>query len=136
VKALAANEPTVEITGRVEDVRTYLAKAEVVVVPLRVGGGTRIKIPEAMAMAKCVVSTTIGAEGLPFQNGREIRIADEPEEFANVVCELFGDATRRNSLGHTAREKVVREHGWNAVVDKVEEVLRQVISTKTEALAA
>ena len=77
LRAAAAAEPNVEVTGTVPDVRPYLAQAEAVVVPLRVGGGTRIKIPEAMAMGKAVLSTAIGAEGLPFQIGREICIADD-----------------------------------------------------------
>ena len=69
LRAIAARTPAVEITGWVPDVRPYLSQAEVVVVPLRIGGGTRIKIPEAMAMGKAVVSTSVGAEGLPVSPG-------------------------------------------------------------------
>src|SRR5438046_2770243 len=79
LRAIAARTPAVEITGWVPDVRPYLSQAEVVVVPLRIGGGTRIKIPEAMAMGKAVVSTPIGAEGLHFQDTGELGIVDLPD---------------------------------------------------------
>jgi glycosyltransferase involved in cell wall biosynthesis len=127
LRSLAARYPNVELTGRVDDVRTYLAEAEVVIVPLRVGGGTRIKIPEAMAMAKAVVSTTIGAEGLPFQAGRELSIADTPEEFAESVVTLLHDRSLRNSIAAAARKVVAEKYGWDAVVDKLEEVLHRVV---------
>jgi glycosyltransferase involved in cell wall biosynthesis len=126
--AIAARYPNVELTGRVSDVRPYLAEAEVVIVPLRVGGGTRIKIPEAMAMAKAVVSTSIGAEGLPFRNGREICIADAPEAFAESVIALLHDRPFRNTVAAAARKVVVEKHGWDSVVDKVEESLYALVS--------
>src|SRR5215471_5987689 len=128
LRAMARNVPGVEITGWVPDVRPYLAGAEVVVVPLRVGGGTRIKIPEAMAMAKAVVSTPIGAEGLPFQDWREIRIAQQPEQFARAVVDLLNNAALRDSLATEARDAVVRDHGWETVVAKVEQILEHVVS--------
>ena len=78
-------ESSIEVTGRVEDVRPYLGRAEVVIVPLRIGSGTRIKIFEAMAMAKPVVSTTIGAEGLPVTSGENVVLADTPEAFAELI---------------------------------------------------
>jgi sugar transferase (PEP-CTERM/EpsH1 system associated) len=127
LRAIAEKEASVEITGWVPDVRPYLAKAEVVVVPLRVGGGTRIKIPEAMAMAKAVVSTPIGAEGLPFQDGREIRIAEQPEQFALAVIELLKNTPLRNSIGAAARDEVATNHGWDAVVGRVEQILEGVV---------
>jgi sugar transferase (PEP-CTERM/EpsH1 system associated) len=133
---IAASEPGVEITGRVDDVRPYLAQASVVVVPLRIGGGTRIKIPEAMAMAKPVVSTRLGAEGLPLLPGREILLEDEPEGFALAIGSLLKDAARREAIGIAAREKVVRDHNWEVVALKVEQILKQVIArnAKHEAM--
>ena len=74
----------VEVTGRVDDVRPHIARGAVYVVPLRIGGGTRLKIFEAMAMGKAVVSTTVGAEGLPVTPGRDLVIADEPARFAHA----------------------------------------------------
>jgi len=136
LRAVAAADPAIEITGWLSDVRPHAARAEVVIVPLRVGGGTRIKIPEAMAMAKPVVSTTIGAEGLPFRDRQELRLADKPQDFAQAVCELLSSASLRRSMGAAARERVVSKHGWDAVVDRVEDVLQQVVWSGKRAIAA
>jgi polysaccharide biosynthesis protein PslH len=136
LRAIVEKEPGVEMTGWVPDVRPHLAKAEVVVVPLRIGGGTRIKIPEAMAMAKAVVSTPIGAEGLPFRDGREIRIAEQPEQFARAAIELLNNAPLRNSIARTARDEVVSRHGWEAVVARVEHILEHVLQQSKHASAA
>ena len=94
VRRLAA-EPGVEVTGRVDDVRPYLATSTVNVVPLRIGGGTRLKIFEAMAAGRAVVSTSIGAEGLPTENGRHLLLADDPTAFARSVVTLLRDAETR-----------------------------------------
>jgi sugar transferase (PEP-CTERM/EpsH1 system associated) len=136
LRAMVEEEPGVEVTGRVPDVRSYLAKAEVVVVPLRVGGGTRIKIPEAMAMAKAVVSTPIGAEGLPFSDGKQIRIAEQPEQFAQAVVELVNNASLRTSIACAARDEVVKHHGWEPVVARVQHILEHVIRQSKHASAA
>jgi polysaccharide biosynthesis protein PslH len=136
LRATAERVPGVELTGWVPDVRPHLGKAEVVVVPLRVGGGTRIKIPEAMAMAKAVVSTPIGAEGLPFQDGREIRIAGHSEQFARAVVDLLNNGTLRDSIATQARDAVVRNHGWETVVAKVEQILKHVVSQRACETAA
>src|SRR5262249_20204722 len=136
LRAVAEKMPGIEITGWVPDVRPYLARAEVVVVPLRVGGGTRIKIPEAMAMAKAVVSTPIGAEGLPFHNGREIQIAEGPEQFAAAVVELLNNIPLRKSIASAARNEVTNNHGWEAVVDRVERILERVVHQRKHSNAA
>src|SRR5207249_1859551 len=75
----------VTITGRVDDVRPHMARADVCVIPLRIGGGTRIKAYEAMAMAKPVVSTPIGVEGLPVRDDEHLIVAEHPEDFAGAV---------------------------------------------------
>ena len=131
LRALAAHQPDVKLTGRVPDVRPYLAEAEVVIVPLRVGGGTRIKIPEAMAMSKAVVSTTIGAEGLPFRNSREISIADKAEDFAETVITLLRDPQMRKAIASAARNVVVEKHGWEAVVARMEEAIDAAVNSAT-----
>lgn len=136
LRAIGSKEPSVDITGWVADVRPYLAQAEVVICPLRVGGGTRIKIPEAMAMKKPVVSTAVGAEGLPFCHHREIRIATEANDFAQTVTDLLKNRSLRNSLGIEARERVVRDHSWEAVADKLERTLERVKRRGTWAIAA
>src|SRR6185503_7113005 len=95
----AASGRGVRLTGTVEDVRPYMSDAAVYVVPLRVGGGTRLKIFEALAMGKPVVSTTVGAEGLPLVPGKHYLRADEPADFARAVVALLRDPARRRRLG-------------------------------------
>jgi len=101
-----AKVPEIEFTGFVQNMRAEIAKAAVCVVPLRIGSGTRLKILEAAAMAKPIVSTRLGAEGLDFVDGKEILLADEPEAFARAVAGLLGDASRRRELGRAARRRV------------------------------
>ena len=121
-----AEEAGVEVTGRVDDVRPHVAQGSVYVVPLRIGGGTRLKIFEAMAMAKAVVSTTIGAEGLPVTHGRDILIADDPAAFADAVVRLIRNKTERQALEAAARRLVVERYDWSAVAEDFEEALSRV----------
>jgi sugar transferase (PEP-CTERM/EpsH1 system associated) len=120
-----AEQAGIEVTGRVEDVRPHVAAATVYVVPLRIGGGTRLKIFEAMAMAKAVVSTTIGAEGLPVTAGDNIVIADEPEAFADAVVRLVRDRDERERLETAARRLVVERYDWSAVARDFEEAIER-----------
>jgi glycosyltransferase involved in cell wall biosynthesis len=99
------------------------------VVPIRIGGGTRLKIFEAMAMAKAVVSTTIGAEGLPVTDGSDVLIADAPAPFADAVTTLLRDRARREALEHAARELVVTHYDWAAVAGQLEEALVRAAAT-------
>jgi sugar transferase (PEP-CTERM/EpsH1 system associated) len=103
------------VTGTVDDVRPYVAQAAVYVVPLRIGGGTRLKIFEALAMGKAVVSTTIGAEGLPLAHGEHFLRADEPVDFARAVVSLLRDPARRRRLGDAGRRLVEKRHAWPRV---------------------
>lgn len=100
----------VEFTGTVPDMRPFLSQATLVVVPLRVGSGTRIKILEAAAAGKPIVSTSLGAEGLEFRAGIELVLADKPEEFAKAVVSLIRDPDRRYELGRAARRRVVQRY--------------------------
>jgi sugar transferase (PEP-CTERM/EpsH1 system associated) len=115
LKAIAARETGIVVTGTVEDIRPYMHRGSVYVVPLLVGGGTRIKIFEAMAAGKAVVSTTIGAEGLPVSHGENILLADDPASFANSIIDLISDPARRRKLGQAARELVASSYSWHAV---------------------
>ncbi len=124
ILALAESDPGIEVTGRVDDIRPSIAKGSVYIVPLRVGGGTRLKIFEAMAMGKAVVSTTIGAEGLPVTNGSDIILADEPAHFADEVYRLLGSPAERKRIGDAARRIVEEKYSWAAVARHVESVLR------------
>jgi sugar transferase (PEP-CTERM/EpsH1 system associated) len=116
----------VEVTGRVDDVRRHVARGAVYVVPLRIGGGTRLKIFEAMAMGKAVVSTTVGAEGLPVTPGRDILIADDPALFAQAVVHLIRDTQARQALEAAARRLVVERYDWSAVAMDFEDAVTSI----------
>ena len=126
-----ADIPGVEVTGRVDDVRPHIARGAVYVVPLRIGGGTRLKIFEAMSMAKAVVSTTVGAEGLPVTNGRDIAIADEPARFAHAVVHLMRDTGARRGMEAAARRLVVERYDWSAVAQDFEDALLKAAGLTT-----
>lgn len=115
VRGLAATDSGVRLRGRVDDVRPVLEEAEVVVVPLRAGGGTRLKILEALSMARAVVSTPVGAEGLDLESGRDLLLADSAERFADAVVRLLEDATARRELGEHGRATVVARYDWSSI---------------------
>ena len=123
VQRLADGDAGITVTGRVDDVRPYVRDAAVYVVPLRIGGGTRLKIFEAMAMGKAVVSTTIGAEGLDVKDGTDVMIADEPDAFATTVVDLLRDPSRRNAIGDAARRLVSAQYDWTVVAGDMERAL-------------
>jgi glycosyltransferase involved in cell wall biosynthesis len=124
VQALASDH--IRVTSAVEDIRPYVARGAVYVVPLRSGSGTRIKIFEAMAMGKAVVSTTVGAEGLPVKNGRDILIADEPAAFAASVVRLLCDPAEAHRIGREARLLVESNYSWEAVAETFEPILNRL----------
>ena len=113
---------SVEVTGRVPSVVEHLQEAAVFVVPLRVGGGTRLKIYEAMAAGKAVVSTTIGAEGLDVNHGKDILLADDAENFAASVIKLLKDAEMRQRF-ETAAARLAAQYDWATVTRKFEDSL-------------
>ena len=117
-----AGRPGIVITGGVPDVRAYLAPAAVAVVPLRMGGGTRLKVLEAMAMGKAVVSTAVGAEGLRARPGQELLIADAPADFARAVVALLRDPARRAVLGQAAHTFVSERFDWATILPRLEAV--------------
>jgi len=118
-----AEDPAVTVTGYVDDVRPYIAGASVYVVPLRIGGGTRLKLLEAMAMGRAIVSTSLGCEGFEeLGSGRELSVADTPDEFAQQVIELLGDAPRRERRGQAARRFVEERYDWRLIVPRLEQV--------------
>ncbi len=127
---LSKRDPSVIVTGRVEDVRPYMEEAAVYIVPLRIGGGTRLKIYEAMAMEKAIVSTSIGAEGLPVTNSKEIVLADEPESFADAVVKLLQNKILADEIGQRAAARVRAEFGWDTVADSFAAICDRAISHK------
>ena len=117
-----AADPGVVLTGWVDDVRPYIAGASVYVIPLRIGGGTRLKVLEAMAMDKAIVSTTLGCEGFDLVPDQELLIADEPAEFASAVLNLLRDAECRDRMGRAARRFAGSRYDWRMIVPKLEKV--------------
>lgn len=115
-----AGDPAITLTGRVADVRPYIAGAAVYVIPLRIGGGTRLKVLEAMAMRKAIISTTLGCEGFDVAPGQELVIADAPGEFAAAVLALLRDPERRERLGRAARKFAESKYGWENLVPQLE----------------
>lgn len=119
------SDPGVVLTGWVEDIRPYIAGAGVYVIPLRIGGGTRLKVLEAMAMSKAIVSTTLGCEGFDLVPGQELVTADEPTEFAAAVLALLHDPERRAQLGRIARDFAGSRYDWRIIVPQLEQVYAQ-----------
>jgi glycosyltransferase involved in cell wall biosynthesis len=109
--------PEITVTGWVEDVRPYLATHALCVIPLRIGGGTRIKVYEAMSMGKGIVSTVVGTEGLPVVDGENVVLADEAEDFADAVVRLLRDRSERDRIGSAARTFVEGNCSWRKVAE-------------------
>jgi len=112
----------ITLTGYVEDIRPHIAEAGVYVIPLRVGGGTRLKVLEAMSMTKAIVSTSQGCEGIDITPGQELLIADEPLPFAEQVVSLMKDRERRRELGLAARSLVEARYDWQHITPLLEQV--------------
>jgi glycosyltransferase involved in cell wall biosynthesis len=127
VRALAAR-PGISVTGTLDDVRPSIAEASVYVVPLRAGSGTRIKIFEALSMAKAVVSTSVGAEGLALQSGCHFLAADTAHDFAHAVIRLLRDPARRRALGDAGRALVEANYSWSTVARQFEARCEEVVA--------
>ena len=123
-------DSSIVVTGRVPDVRPFMEKASVYVVPIRIGGGTRLKIYEAMAMGLPTVSTKIGAEGLPVRDGEEILLRDEPREFAEAVVRLLRDKSLAEKIGKQAAKTVREKFGWQKVADDFAEICERAIEIR------
>ena len=118
---------SVIVTGTVPSVADYLRNATVVVVPLRIGGGTRLKIFEAMAMAKAMVSTSIGAEGLEVTHGRDLILADDPQAFANGILQLLGDSILRRNY-EDAAARLAAQYDWSHIARRFADVLEHALT--------
>jgi sugar transferase (PEP-CTERM/EpsH1 system associated) len=111
IKGLA-ELPGITVTGTVPEVHPYLAVSSVVIAPLQVGSGTRLKILEALAMKRAVVSTSIGCEGLAVEDGKHLIVADRPEQFALAVIKLLNNQAMRTALGNAGRALVETKYSW------------------------
>jgi glycosyltransferase involved in cell wall biosynthesis len=115
-------QPGIAVTGAVPDARPYIAGAAVYVAPLRMGGGTRFKLLEAMALERPIVSTRIGAEGFEVESDRELLLADTPEEFASAVLQLLDDVGLAARLGASGRDFVRSAYTWDAILPRLDAV--------------
>ncbi len=128
LQAQARNAPGVEVTGRVPDVRPYLERASVFLVPIRIGGGTRLKIFEAMAMGLPVLSTTVGAEGLPLSDGSDVLLRDDARAYAAELVSLLRDDVRRRAIAEAGQRLVRERYGWVGVAQAFMAQCAQVVA--------
>jgi glycosyltransferase involved in cell wall biosynthesis len=119
--------PGVEPTGEVPDIRPYLAGASVVIVPIRMGGGTRLKVVEALSMAKPMVSTTLGCEGVNVRHGEHLLVADGAEEFADAVTQLLEDPWLAAELGRAGRRRMEEEYSWELAGERLERLYGRML---------
>jgi glycosyltransferase involved in cell wall biosynthesis len=126
---LAFRHPNVEIIGFVDDVRPSVRQCAVAVVPLRVGGGVRLKLLELFSMQKGIVSTAIGSEGLMVTHENQLLIADTPSEFASATVRLLQDQNLRKNLGGKARKHVTDHFSWSVVMDQYEKLCSSLTGT-------
>jgi glycosyltransferase involved in cell wall biosynthesis len=128
--------PNVEVTGFVPDVRPYIARAAVVVTPLRIGGGTRLKVVEALSMGKAIVSTSIGCEGLDVHDRRHLLIADDDEHFAAEVARVLRAPTLGEQLGAAGRLLAVERYSWSRSGATLERLLADAARGRSSSVAA
>jgi glycosyltransferase involved in cell wall biosynthesis len=122
--------PGVELTGEVPDVRPYLAGAAVVIVPIRMGGGTRLKVVEALSMARPMVSTTLGCEGVNVRHGEHLLVADGADEFAGAVIQLLEDRWLAAELGRAGRRRMEEEYSWELAGERLESLYGRVLGRR------
>jgi glycosyltransferase involved in cell wall biosynthesis len=127
VRRLERDDARIEVTGEVSEMEPYFERATAVIVPLRSGSGTRLKILDAFASARPVVSTRIGAQGIDVQDGEQLLLGDEPEEFAKQVVRLLGDADLRSRLSANGRQLIDERYHWRAIAEQYLDVLTAVI---------
>ena len=125
-RRLLAKHDGVNLLGRVDDIRPYLSRAGCYVVPIRVGGGTRIKILDAWAMGKAVVSTPVGCEGLEYTDGKDILVRSNAKEFAQAVSSVLEDVALRRRLEVEARKLALRRYDWRVLGQHMRSLYREV----------
>ncbi len=127
------HHPAITITGMVESPLPYVQGAAVYVVPMRVGGGTRFKVLEAMASAKAIVSTSLGVEGIGVQHGQELLLADDAPTFAAAVVDLLRDqrqgARQSHRLGHAPRSFVQGRYTWESIMPRLTALYARLVDS-------
>jgi glycosyltransferase involved in cell wall biosynthesis len=122
-----SRDKNIIVTGHVKDIRAYFQRNVILVVPLRIGEGTRLKILEAMASGVPVVSTGLGCEGIEVTGGKNILLADSPQEFSDRLLELLENGGMREKLGKNSRELVEQYYDWKKIVKDLNKVYEEVI---------
>lgn len=132
IQRLVDAHEDVTLTGWVDDVRPFIADSAVYIVPIRIGGGTRMKIYEALAMGKALVSTTVGAEGLPLEHGEHMLRVDSAGDFSDAILSLMHDNALRERLGKSARRYVDENYRWAKVAERFDEICQEVAGINNE----
>lgn len=128
VRALPESDPSIEVTGYVADPNSYIAQSACLIVPLRSGGGMRVKILEALARGIPIVSTTIGYEGIDLQPGKHLLVADTPQDFAEAVVRLIREPDFGRELARQGRERLLERYDWRAVYPAMEAAYQQAVT--------
>jgi glycosyltransferase involved in cell wall biosynthesis len=128
MKRMAESDPRFHVTGRVEDVRPYMHKGSVYIVPMRSGSGTRLKVFEALSCGKAMVSTPTGAEGLPVKDAESVMLAATAEEFAAKTIRLLKNAPLRQAIGRAARELVIGRYSWDKVGEEFDDIVQRTVA--------
>jgi sugar transferase (PEP-CTERM/EpsH1 system associated) len=131
VRTLPESDPSIEVTGYVADPTPYIANSACLIVPLRSGGGMRVKILEALARGIPIVSTTIGYEGIDLIPGEHLLVADTPEQFADAVASLLTDPERGARLAAAGRRRVLERYDWRAVCPAMDAVYEQIVGKQS-----
>jgi glycosyltransferase involved in cell wall biosynthesis len=126
---MAKGDPSLEVTGRVEDVRPYMERAAAYVVPIRVGGGTRLKILEALACATPVVSTRVGAEGLHLEPGLHLTVVEDTDHLAEVLVSTIRHPEPAQEQARCGRRRVLERYDWDRLADRLERVWYDVVAS-------
>jgi len=126
--AKLAHDCSVVVTGFVDSVKPYLAKSCIFIAPMILGTGIKNKVLEAMAMGKCVVTTSIGAQGIDATSGEDLIITNDPEEFATWVIKLLKDSQLRKKLGYNARKVIETKYSWEKIAGRLDQILGDVVS--------
>lgn len=130
ITRLGETEKNIEVVGWVEDEREYIANAAMLLVPLRIGGGSRLKIVTAMAMGKTIVSTSIGAEGISCTHDKDILLGDNADDFAELVCKVYQSDKIRDSIGSEALLLAKNKYDWNKIGEKQRDFYTTLVSNK------
>jgi glycosyltransferase involved in cell wall biosynthesis len=129
VRSLALADPSIEVTGFVEDIRDVASDTAAFVVPLRIGSGMRVKILSAMSMGLPIVTTPVGCEGILLRHREQALVAESPQEFADSVVELLGSPDMRLQLGKSARLMAEEMYSWPPILAQLDEVLAGLTSS-------